>query len=285
MIKTTAFIGLGLCVLLLSGCDSPAPRIEGSYNSFSYDRSVLDVAKNLSNEKKVVFKAALDVVIGRHQRLFGISDIGTARASVDGKTADEVIEAASDIAISEYQKVQELTKRNGFTQPVLTRDQVLKNVRVGKGLKIDQQGDHYIADLEINNNNGTDIDMALIKLFGTDETGNSNGWIGYVRFGRNDLQGVIEAKGKRQVKLAIQHDVETDSDDEDDLYFNDNIDWARSLSSNKPIVGKLSIRYSVLSLRMNNHTYNWNDPEPSTGSAPTLPSDIDQFLTLIKYKR
>lgn len=284
MIKTTAFIGLGLCVLLLSGCGDP--KIDG-VSDYEWENSLIRVTRELPNERKDVFKAALDVVINRHRRLLNLPQTSNGREAVIRKSADDVIKMATDISISEYNKVVAQNSLIGINQPVLTRRQVLDNVRISKVFKIDKIEDEYMAEIELENKNNTDVDMALIKLFAIDETGTTSGWIGYIRFGRNNLQGVIKANRHRRVTIPIMHEAEENfpGQDETEAAYNWNCGWRFSSSSNKPKTDGLTLKIRVLALRMNNETYNWNDPEPSTGSAPTLPSDIDQFLTLIKYKR
>ena len=88
---------IALCLaslLLIAGCSS-SPTIDGSSDE-TMQASIQEVAKTL-NEKQAKDFAQAVMVVGMKEAMTGADPAGI-RKKLDGKTADEVIEMANEIA-------------------------------------------------------------------------------------------------------------------------------------------------------------------------------------------
>jgi hypothetical protein len=132
----------------------------------------------------------------------------------------------------------------------------------------------YVATVTFTNNSDVDINSVDVYVKGDNLAGKKM-WSGVVRF-TSDL-GTIKSQQSRTVSLKVLTAI-TEYVDESILE-----NWLET--KNKPKMSGLTIRPKILEIVSGSRTYKPNDSEPSYISGSTLPSDIDQFLTLIKYKR
>ena len=309
MIKATAFIGLGLCIIFLSGC---SPKIDGS-SAKAYESSLIKVASGLDTEKRQIFKVATDIVISRSPSLPNLDEVANARVAISGKSADEVINEATELAKKEYlayskaksesdrAREQEKQQRNADRKILdllrikvskIDRSTTMERYQVENGSEeYDRLGDEawlnplsrwrsrvasesYVATVTFTNNSDVDINSVDVYVKGDNLAGKKM-WSGVVRF-TSDL-GTIKSQQSRTVSLKVLTAI-TEYVDESILE-----NWLET--KNKPKMSGLTIRPKILEIVSGSRTYKPNDSEPSYISGSTLPSDIDQFLTLIKYKR
>ena len=278
MFKTTAFIGLGLCILVLSGC---APKIDGS-SAKSYESSLVKVASGLDRDKKAIFNQALDIVASHTPPTKELSAEANKRVSLADKTAEQIIEEATKIAVEELNKLKLAEKDNTKVsgKDVLTNTSI--KVLSIQGYDYGYNGTKYDAVIEITNKNDFDIDGIVSEVRGIDNSGNSLGWYGVICFGRKKLQGVVASGATRKVHVYILknedlRNIPWTNDELFDVYSH----WHGD-TVNRPTMNNLSVKVTPNTVYAGDKSYSgigYDDMKKQ------LPTDIDQFLTLIKYKR
>ena len=302
MIKTTAFIGLGLCVLLLSGC---SPKIDGS-SVKAYENSLVKVTTSLGSEKREIFLAAVEIVVDRAAYTGELSKEANKRIAISNKTADDIIKEATGIAVKELEedrlRMSETEKSNVGKTP----EEVIKNI----GVKVSEISltqsdnilnsmtrDRFETEIEITNRNTFDIDGLTARISGVDQSGTEKGWTGIICFGRQKLQGVVPAGKSRKVHVAILESPKdysptlTEKENEsqraylcfkDDEWYSLRLTWNLDDHVGSPTTDGLVHKVEVNGVFAGDNEYlSFGNTKPSS----TLKSDIDHFLTLIKYKR
>ena len=279
MFKTTAFIGLGLCILVLSGC---TPKIDGS-SAKSYESSLVKVASGLDRDKKAVFNQALDIVASHTPPTKELSAEANKRVSLADKTAEQIIEEATKIAVEELDKLKLEEKDN----TKISGKDVLANTSIKvlsiQGEDYGYEGTKYDAVIQITNKNNFDIDGIIAEVRGIDNSGNSQGWYGVIGFGRKKLQGVVSSGATRKAHVYILDNEQLDNYTfwTNDSSFDMHSRW-NSVRANRPTMNNLSIKVTPNTVYAGDRSYSGNSYDDMKKQ---LPADLDQFLTLIKYKR
>jgi hypothetical protein len=291
MLKTTAFIGLGLCVLLLSGC---GPKIDGS-SAKAYEESLVKVASGLDIEKKAIFLKALDVVIRKTPQSSELIYEVHKRVAVSGKSADQIIAEATQIAVKDY---AELNAKIAATNRPADSDVVsnlVLNVRSVNVDRIEPYVYKYVADVDVVNKNKFDVDGFCASMTGTDGENPTDVWKANVNFGYEKRQGLIESGKSRRLKLVLLKPMELNfqwTPCRNLRFYGDEQSKIMSMWTSGEGKQLIRLTFSDVKPRIVNKVTAVYSRDTSYSSESgcgdsnfDLDSSQDNFLTLIKYKR
>jgi hypothetical protein len=104
MIKTTAFVGLGLCVLILSGCAPKKPEVTLLATSKEeYEKSLIQMSTGLSSKDRSILSKAIAIIQTYTEGLNQVDDETNKRIKVSGKSRTELINEARSIILDWYE--------------------------------------------------------------------------------------------------------------------------------------------------------------------------------------